>query len=287
MYGGHLKESKRWILNITDKERIAIILKHLWVDYPQADNIILAIRNMIGATGLVQSPCLLISGASGSGKTSIVRHIQDVSRDWNLRIAYMSCADKFDKLKFKESIVSALGAPNLQASSSRRDGVGGLEKLVKLNGTRALIIDEFHDAMLVQKQDQQKNLSFLKGLSGDPFNLTIIALGTPLAVNALSIDPQLFRRFDFVELMGWEENEVFRSFLASIEENLPLKNPSRLYEKEIVRHLLSESKGNMASIIDILRFGAVQAITSGEERITVDLLKAGGSQRWMYKVRGV
>lgn len=285
MDDSHLKQTKRWMLNLSEKERIAIILSHFWVDYPRANNITTIVKNMLGATGLVQAPCLLIAGDSGSGKSSVVRHIKDISRDWNFKIAYMSCVEKCDKVKFKDSVVSALGAPNLPGWPSRQGGAGELEKFVKLNGIRALVIDEFHDAMLVQKADQQKNLSFLKGLSGAPFMLTIIALGTPPALNALSIDTQLFRRFDFVHLVDWEENEVFRSFLASIEENLPLKKPSVLYKKEIVKYLLSESKGNMSSVLNILRFGAIQAVLSGEEHVTVDLLKTGSSLRWMYVVK--
>jgi len=284
MDGAHLKESKRWMLNLSEKDRISIILSHFWVDYPQADRVSKIINNMIEADGRVHAPCLLIAGDSGSGKSSIAKHIEDISHDWRFKIAYMSCAETCAGMKFKESVVAALGAPSPSGRSSRREIPSELEKFIKLSKTKALIIDEFHDAMLVHKTEQQKNLSFLKGLSGRPFYLNIIALGTPIAVNALSIDPQLFRRFDFINLMSWEEDEVFRSFLASIEENLPLKKPSGLYKKEVVKYLLSESKGNMSSVLDILRFGAIQAVTSGEESITIDLLKAGVSLRWMYKV---
>lgn len=285
MDGAHLKETKRWMLDLPDKDRIAVILRHFWVDYPQADNISIIVKNMIYADGRVHAPCLLIAGESGSGKSSIARHIKDISHDWSSKIAYMSCAETCTQMKFKDSVLSALGGPNLPGWSSRRGVPGELEKFIKLNETKALVIDEFHDAMLANKSEQQKNLSFLKGLSAEPFMLSIIALGTPLAVNALSIDPQLFRRFDFVNLRDWEEDEIFRSFLASIAENLPLKKPSVLYKKEVVKYLLSESKGNMSSVLDILRFGAVQAIVSGEEHITVDLLKVGVSSRWMYKAR--
>ncbi len=278
----HVKETKRWMFSLSDQDRIDRILKHFWVSYPQAESIIHIIRNMIAARGRVQAPCLMVSGDSGSGKSSLANHIKDVSKDWNMKIAFMSCVERSDGLKFKESVVSALGAPTVPGRSARQGYPGELEKYIRITGVRALIIDEFHDAMLVQKSDQTKNLSFLKGLTGEPFMLTIIALGTPLAVNALKIDDQLFRRFDFIHLQSWEENEVFRSFLAAIEENLPLKKPSGLYQKDIVKYLLSESKGNTASLLDIVRFGAIQAVKSGEERITVDLLKTGRSMRWMY-----
>ncbi|MBU2013759.1 TniB family NTP-binding protein [Stutzerimonas stutzeri] len=282
MNGDHVKEAKRWMLSLTGQGRIDAILKHFWVSYPQADRIVTIVRNMTSTNGRVQAPCLMVSGDSGSGKSSLAKHIRDISHDWNIKVAFMSCVEKGDGMNFKESVVSALGAPNVPKWSARRGIPGELEKFIQLTGTRALIIDEFHDALLVQRPDQTKNLSFLKGLSGEPFMLTIIALGTPLAVNALRIDDQLFRRFDFEHLQSWEENEVFRSFLASIEENLPLKKPSGLYQKEIVKYLLTESKGNTATLLDIVRFGAIQAIQSGEECITVDLLKMGRSLRWMY-----
>ncbi len=83
-------------------------------------------------------------------------------------------------------------------------------------------------------------------------------------------------------MLPWKETEEFRQFLASIEENLPLRKPSGLYDKQIVRFLLMRTDGTMDAIINIIRFSAIQAVRSGEERVTLEMLEKGISVRWAY-----
>ncbi|MCY1543338.1 Bacterial TniB protein [compost metagenome] len=223
-----------------------------------------------------------MSGEPGAGKTSIVDKIKEYSKNWSFNVRYISLADACNNVQFKEKLVSEIGGANMPGWSARQGVPRELEKFLVMKNVQVLVIDEFHDLMTVQKAERLKNLSLLKSLSGDPFKLCLICFGTPAAVNALSIDEQLHRRFSLMEISDWKEDDEFRSFLAGVEQNLPLKKQSQIYSKEIVRYLLEHSNGKLDAIMGLLRFGAVQAIISGDERITIGSLETGKRMKWLY-----
>lgn len=85
-----------------------------------------------------------------------------------------------------------------------------------------------------------------------------------------------------MELCDWKETEEFRSFLAGIEENIPLKIPSTLYDQEKVNYLLVHTQGRMDGVIKLIRCAASYAVRSGEERITIKLLERARLEPFGY-----
>lgn len=275
MPGEHLSESCRRLLNSGAKKRIETINSDkLWIEYPQANKIINSISNILEVNSRIQAPCLLVYGEAGSGKSSIIRQLK-INKETRSRLIFVALNQNPQNFNIRELIVDALGIPQgggRQRATPKSLIPHEIAEVIKIRKIKGIVIDEFNDALLAPKNEQLKNLSLLKGLSGDPYQLSIFGFGTPMARNAISYDPQLSRRFLKSELVDWMETEDFRSFLAGIEENLPLERPSGLYSQEIVRYLLSCTQGRMAGIIELIKSAASYAIKTGQEKITIELL---------------
>ncbi|OCR22576.1 hypothetical protein AFK24_24725 [Pseudomonas syringae] len=153
---------------------------------------------------------------------------------------------------------------------------------LQTKGIRALVIDEFHEMLYASKNDQLRSLSLLKGLSGDPFNISVILLGTKAAHNALMGDPQLSRRYQVYELPSWRYDSEFRNFVATMERLLALQKPSGLDQSEMLRFIYDLSDGVMDNVVKILRGAAKYAITTGEERVTKELMGRAKKNLWGF-----
>lgn len=276
----HIKDSKRHLAKLDDEQRIAIINGDLWVETPQISRIRRVIRNMLCVEGRSQAPCLLVCGSGGTGKTSIVTKLKSSNESDGIRVGFTNLSENPEGLRFREQILLSLGVPS--KASGYKAIPQGVDKFIELRRFRGLVIDEFHEFLLTQRIEQRKNLSLLKSLSGEPFGLSLIGFGTVGALNALQQDKQLERRFEIIQLLPWDESDDFRSFLAAVEENMPLRKPSGLFGKDAVKFLLSETDGSMDEVMKMIRFGAIQAILSGEENISTDCMRLGAMSRWDF-----
>lgn len=253
------------------KQRILRIQKKIWIEYPNARTTLDAILTMLEIPSDITAPCMLVCGAGGSGKTTIVAQLKKMNARLGSPLVFMTLTENPGNLKFKELLMETLGLPIKLAA-----GKGILSKeianYIHSHGIKAIVIDEFHESLIVPKNEQLRNLSLLKGLSGDPYNLSVIGFGVWAAKNALSYDDQLSRRFYMYELSPWNLDEDFRNFVASFESYIDLKHPSLLYQEEMLRFLHDCTKGTMDNIVKIIRSSACFAIQTGEERITKELI---------------
>ena len=62
--------------------------------------------------------------------------------------------------------------------------------------------------------------------------------------------------------------------LASFERTLPLREPSRLADEQMARHLFALSEGSLGELSVLLTSAAVSAVQSGAERIDAQVLAA-------------
>lgn len=268
-------ETERRVYNLQNDEKI-------WVDYPKAALITDTVKQFCKLPQRAQAPCLVVYGDGGTGKSSLIRQFRndDVIGKYSV---FLAMNDNPQDAKFNELLANALGVPNVPTGYQRTHIIKPeLLQVIKLREIRCLIIDELHDAFLGPRTEQLKIMSKLKGLSNDPYGLSIVGFGTNMASNALSIDKQMSRRFHRIELEDWKESEAFRSFLAGLEIQLGLKYESRLDGEDIVTYLMSCTLGRMDDVVRLVRAAACYAITTREERITVDLLKQAQKAPWSY-----
>jgi hypothetical protein len=282
---GHLTESARELAYSSDEMRLAAIQRDsFYINHPQSDSILTIIENVLAVPRRMQAPCIIVTGAPGAGKSSIIQQIRSLETFSN-QIVFLDMAANPFNLKFGELLVTALGLPPglIKFGLPRKATLPAeLAEVIKLRKIKALIIDELHESLLVARPEQLKNLSILKALSNNAYGLSIIGFGVELARNALSVDEQFSRRFYSVQISDWCENETFRSFLAGVEQNIPLRRPSNLDGPEVIGFLLENTGGRMDSIIKSIKSAACYAIKSGEEQITIDSLVKAISMPWSY-----
>ncbi|RBA54696.1 transposase [Stutzerimonas zhaodongensis] len=283
--GQHLSPNRRALLSLDDDCRIVEIQNdRVWVDNSQSENVFGMVDNVLAVPERNQAPCLLIYGEGGTGKSSIARRIKSFKK-FRQKLIYVDLTVKPNGLKFSGQILFSLGVPGEPLYSTKsfsRDLSAELLHIIRLRGIKGIVFDEFHDAFLVPRLEQHRNLSMIKGLSNAPYGLSVIGFGTSSALASLKSDSQFYRRFTMIDLPDWSDSEEFRSFLLGIEGQLPLKKQSYLDSEEFSRFLLERTGGRMDSVIRILRSSACYAIRSGEERITLDLMRSAFSSPWGY-----
>ncbi|GGJ86479.1 TniB family NTP-binding protein [Pseudomonas matsuisoli] len=278
-----IKSRRERYVSASDEERIEIINRDIWITCPRHQVIIKTIQNILHLKDVEPAPCVLVCGEGGFGKTALLAHLQS-EMEMLAKVKFMSLANNPGMLKFNELVLSVLGVPMHPGRSSPRNMIpADLVKYVRNNNIKALIIDEFHTSLTATRLEQEKNLSFIKALSGAPYFLSIIALGTSIAKNALSVDQQLSRRYEIFELKKWKLDDEFRNFLASWENALPLKQDSNLYRDDIARALLGRSEGVMDFVVKGIKWAAIQAVLTKEEKITPSLIELGYETRYGYQ----
>ena len=114
--------------------------------------------------------------------------------------------------------------------------------------------------------------------------LPIVLSGTKDAVRILHTDPQHASRFDVAELPLWQNDKEFRRLVGSFEKILPLKKPSNLTETSVLNLIYSISGGNIGNIKRLINECAIEAIESGEERITSKMIE---DRSWLRPTKGL
>jgi len=68
----HLGDAARSELNLSDEERIASVQRRRWYAYPAADKVLKQLQKVYDYPKGPRMPCLLLVGAPGNGKTTIL-----------------------------------------------------------------------------------------------------------------------------------------------------------------------------------------------------------------------
>ncbi|WP_349734151.1 TniB family NTP-binding protein [Pseudomonas jessenii] len=282
----HLREDRRHLLDMDDDSRIATIQKDIWINYRPSEAIFRMMNNIEQIPARQTAPALLVIGAGGTGKTSIISQIPHRVRN-SERLLFIDMAED-PRIAIKKNLRTELAkALNLPFDPSARvspkiDVPNEIGDAIKLRGIWGITIDELQDALLRQKQEQRTNMSIMKKLVSAEYGLKMFCFGTVSARLALSSNDEFKRRFFEFSLEDWKECEEFRSFLFELEEMLPLRYPSNLYSEEMVKTIISTSNGRMDKTIELLRCAASYAIRRKIECIDVQCLKWAAESPWGY-----
>lgn len=286
MDGNHLRADRRDLLALDPERRIKIIQADVWVDYQPSESIFRIINNIADVPSRITAPALLVTGPGGAGKTAIVKQIPhrvknstglifvDMAEDPGIRVN--------KSLRFELARAMGLPVDSPAFNNPRIDMPKELGEVIKLRKIWGIVIDELHDALLRNKQEQRMNMSILKKLLGESYGLAIIGFGTEVARSALSSNSEFKRRFHEFVLSDWRESEEFRAFLLEMEELIPLKKPSYLYSEKMVKAILNATEGRMDKTIELLKSSASYAIRKGVEAIDLECLSLASRNPWGY-----
>ncbi|WP_110946836.1 TniB family NTP-binding protein [Pseudomonas bohemica] len=273
----HLSERARGIVELPVDERIQHVTKWMWVYSEAAAQIENIARRMMVDSNPSQAPCLLVLGPSGIGKTSLLNHLR---RDLFFGKADAVFFDSRKCLTYKAFLLKFLATLNVGVAPLRKPTTAELEveldTACQLRGVRYIVIDNVHDLMRGSRSDQRNILNFLREASCSDHPIVLICFAIEKFKNVLDFDPQLDGRFIRYMVPLWRDDDEFRSFLDSIESDLPLKMRSDLSGRTKVGWLLQHSHGVTKPIVEAIKHAAIAAMVDKKEKITLDCLKING-----------
>lgn len=268
-------------LSKSDEERIIYCKKDHWIGYGSAVKLIEILEDKFLDPPQMRHEGLLVYGDSNNGKTAILKRMYElhktkldyVTKDgeaiYEIPIIYFQAPTIPDESRLYSLILDELCVPQ-----KRTDKVVIKANLAKhyLNklGTKMILIDEIHSALRGNLNKQRTFIDDLKQLSNS-LSLTIVLAGTREAYSALSIGAETGSRFPALELPRWNNDKKFRSFVATYERCLPLKEASNMAENsELLNALFYQSEGLVGKTVNLLKKAAIKAIKSKREYIIID-----------------
>lgn len=273
---GHLTPQVAQMLQAPQDERIEFCRQDRWVAYPNALDAIGVLDDLHDHPRTLRMPNVLIVARSGNGKSSILeyftnRHPATVNTEGYavIPVACVEVPPDPTVSTLYSAILWKLGIGHREKDSAAVKA-RQVKSILRHTHVRMLLLDEFNNIAEAGKE-ARAILSAIRSLSND-LKIVLGAAGTASAINALNQDPQLKSRFQPFALRAWSLDMQYLQFLAAYERLLPLQHPSGL-STEAIAPLLHRMGGEaIGETVKILKRAAVEAVKSGEERITPELL---------------
>jgi len=286
----HIHPDHRHVLGMTDKERIAFMDQPRWIAYKVAQEILETLQGLMNKPKRPRMPNLLIVGESNNGKTTLIRRFNDQHGQGYVNeegdpvkpIVLAEAPPSADEKGLYISILERFMTPYRAT-----DPVSKLRyqviHLLRQCHTQLLVIDEFHSLLTGSAIKQREVMNAIKTLCNEVC-IPVVGVGTREAVRVLHTDAQHASRFDVVELPSWLLNQDFQRLLAGFEKVLPLKQPSKLHIPELATPIHTISGGNTGNTHRLLVECAIEAIKTGKEQITKEIIER---KAWLKPTRGI
>jgi len=273
-------EAKEY-LEKSAQERMEYCKQDFWIGYSAAMTLIDLLEDKFSDPPQMRHEGLLIYGDYNNGKTAILRKFYDIHKTtldkvnengdivYEIPIIYFQAPSKPNESDLYSFILDELCVPHKTTEKVLEKARLAEHYLGKLN-TRMILIDEIHSALTGNLTQQRTFINDLKRLS-NRLSLTIVLAGTREAHSALSIGNETDSRFPSIELPRWSNGKKYRSFVATYETCLPLKEASNMAKNpEIINTLYYQSEGLIGKTVNLLKKASVKAIKSGREKIIID-----------------
>lgn len=275
----YLQTPSRTVAPLSNEERITWIRQQRWIQYPRAKRILERLVDLVDYPPRDRMPCLVVYGATGMGKTHIIqKFLRDNHAHFDNRLGKTRAPVVFIQMPptpnervLYEEILAGMGGVFSHGTSvtTLRHRIRALARQLEM---RMLVIDEIHSLLAGTFREQRIILNAIRFLAND-LRIPLVCLGTDEANQALMTDPQLADRFAAADLPPWEDDSAFEQLLLSFESILPLHQLSEFRDARIHQRILSLSEGVLGRICKLMEAAAIEAIHSGEERISLSLLK--------------
>jgi hypothetical protein len=276
-----LTKTAQAYLDKSDVERIQYCKKDQWIGYQAALTLLDLLEDKFNEPEQVRNEGLLIYSDYNNGKTAILKKFYDLHKTsldklnendehvYEIPIIYFMAPTIPDEGRLYTLILNELCVPHKPSERVMEKAKLVEHYLRKLN-TKMILIDELHSALTGNLNKQRTFINDLKQLS-NKLSLSIILAGTREAHSALSISGETASRFPSIELPRWSNDKRFRSFIATYETCLPLKEASDMvHNQQIIDALYNKSDGLIGRTVNLIKKAAAKAINSGREKITLE-----------------
>lgn len=269
--------------------RLQAIKRPFWIGYPRVLTILQQMEEIYNHPKMHRMPNLAIIGETNNGKTMLLntfyrRHApteEAYLEHPTLPILMLQAPPEPSEGRLYADILTSLfsyaGARETADSKLQR-----IRMLLTNLETRMIILDEFQNTLAGSGTRLRRFLNGIKYL-GNELSIPIIVAGTPETLNVLQSDPQIANRFEPAFLPKWDLDADYLRLLATIEPKLGLKLRSKLHEPIIAKRLHEESEGTIGELMKLLQALAKDAILSGKETITQEMVQRGHLETLNWK----
>jgi replication-associated recombination protein RarA len=276
-----LTKTAQLYLGKSDKERIEYCNRSHWIGYKAALTLIELLQDKFDEPPQLRHEGLLIYGDHNNGKTAILKKFYELHKTslekvneegehvYEIPVIYLQAPTQPDEGRLYSLILDELCVPH-RSNEKVMEKARLVDHYLKKLNTRMILVDEIHSALKGNLNKQRTFIDILKQLS-NKLSLSIILAGTREAHSALSSSDEVNSRFPSIELPRWGNDKKFRSFIATYETCLPLKETSDIvHDPQIIDALYNQSDGLIGKAVNLLKKSAIKAIKSGREKIIVD-----------------
>ena len=266
------------MLERSNEERIEHIQNSKFIYYEEANDILRKFTALVSHPPIDRMPNYLLVGDTNNGKTALLREFESRYNVENvfgigpkLKVLYFQAPAKADESRLYSAILEHLNHPH-NDSDIASNKLKQVKSLIQSLGLKIILIDELHNIAPATPIKQREFLVILKFLCNE-LRISMICAGTPEVYDVISFDPQLSNRFETIRLASWNTKpEGFVAFLKGYERRLPLKKPSNLSGRDILKKIFKMGEGLIGEYCTILKKAAILAIELGEEKITLEIL---------------
>jgi hypothetical protein len=275
----HLLLDVRPVAEQSDIERMRYMRRPKWFGYSAAETLFTRLEDLINHPPSHRMPGLQILGDSNSGKTAIgleflERHPVDPNPDGDaiiVPVVRIEVPPNPDESRIYDEILIALKQP-FRAKDAISEKSRQVRAILSAVNTGMLMLDEFQHVLGPRNDRRRVVMDVVKHL-GNTLQIPIVVIGTADAQVAVSKDEQLANRLHPMWMPTWTMDLEYRRLLASFEVTMPLRERSRLQERQTAALILEYSEGLLGEIRDLLCMAVDHALRSGQERIDIELLR--------------
>ncbi|MBM5573007.1 MULTISPECIES: TniB family NTP-binding protein [Deefgea] len=257
--------------------RIFELEKTIWFNYPLAEALLEHLDSLIKHPPSHRMPNMALIGDSNNGKSALLKRFAskhnppDLIDDQRIRlpVLVMQCPSNLSEGRLYGELLKRLFAEG-SIRESAESMFNRLSTLVRQLSIQMIVLDEFHNA-LTRPQKMRECINTVKYMCNE-FCIPFVLSGTPEMLSVLQSDAQLSNRFPPRDLPKWPLDDDFRRMIHTVEDSMKLKESSGLHRKTFAQKIHIESGGLLGEVIDLLHLLGVQAIKSGTEQITLEML---------------
>ncbi len=226
---------------------------------------------------LSEPTCILITGETGVGKSSFLRHYAGQNpprREAGCLVQPVI----YHELQSKVTILGAAKALLRELEDPSR-GAGGLADLthrvrhqIDAQQVEAVLLDEFQHIVETGEVTVNKVADWFKQVA-KATNVPFVMAGMPTAARVVQGHPQFagitpYRHtLDHFDWSSQQGRSAFREFLALVDTKLPFDGVAGLADKETAEALFHATGGCLRPLMRLVKQAALQALARGSANV--------------------